>query len=173
LGYIVMNFGNMRNLLSLFFLLFACSAFAQQFELMPNGFEPVDIPRPNKTNEKLIEISKEWADVYNKQEHDVYNVTENSLDIDAIKENAFFYRNLGEVFTFHIKYTLHVDFRNETCQLKFTVKEIYTKKTLTKMTVADFFMPDGVLKEDFEEAKPSLEKTANNILKSYVRFIQN
>jgi hypothetical protein len=163
----------MSKFLSVFLLFLTAVVSAQEFVLTPKGFDPVEIPRPNKPTDKLIESAKAWADDYNKQEHDVYNVTENSLDIDARKENAFFYHNLGELFTQHVNYTLRVNFGNETVRLQFIVKDIYTKKTLTKMTVADFFMPDGTLKEDLEEAKPSLEKTANNILKSFARFIQN
>lgn len=163
----------MKNFFVIFLFLLAVTVSAQQFELTPSGFEVIEIPRPNKTNEKLIESAKDWSSVYNKQEHDEYNVTSNSLDIDAMKDNAFFYRNVGETFTHRIKYTLRVNFTNESVRLQFIVKEIYSKKTLLKMTTSDFFLPDGSTKEDMDEAKVSLEKTANNVLLSFARFIQN
>lgn len=163
----------MKTCFASFLFLVAIAVSAQQAELTPSGFEPIEIPRPHKTNEKLIEAARDWSAVYNKQGHDEYNVTSNSLDIDATKDNAFFYRNVGETFTQRIKYTLHVDFTDESVRLQFSVKEIYSKKTLLKMTTADFFLPDGRTKEDMEEAKLSLEKTANNILLSFARFIQN
>jgi hypothetical protein len=158
-------------ILSLFIFSVAVSLAQPKLELTPNGFPPIEIPKPNKTPEKLIEASKGWADYYNKKEHDVYDVTENSFSIDAMKENAFFYRNLGETFQFRIKYTLKVEFLEKALRLSFIVKEIYTKQTLTKTTVSDFFTPDGKLKDDYEEAKPSLERTANDIAKSYADFI--
>ena len=160
------------KLLSLLLLLVTPAIFAQQFELTPNGFDAVEIPRPNRTNEKLIELTKAWADYYHKQGHDVYNVTANSIDIDAFKDNAFFYHNLGELFTHRIKYTMRFSFTEQTCRVRFIVKEIYAKKTLLKMTPADFFTPDGLLKDDMDEAKISLEKTANNALISFAKFIQ-
>lgn len=160
----------MKKLLPIF-LLVASAAFAQ-FELTPNGFDIVEIERPRKTNEKLIEATKNWAYQYNKHGHDAYNVTGNSIDIDAFKDNAFFYHNLGELFTHRIKYTMRFTFTDEVCRVQFIVKEIYNKKTLLKMTPADFFTPDGALKEDMDEAKASLEKTANNALISFAKSIQ-
>ena len=139
--------------------------------MTPNGFAPIEITRPFKTNEKLIEASKAWADSYNRVENDIYDVTTNSLSIDALKNNAFYYRNVGETFNHRIRYTLQVIFGENTCTLQFIVKEIYAKKSLTTLTVADFFAPDGRLKEDYEEVKPSLELTANNIVRSYINFI--
>lgn len=158
----------------LFILIATTLSFAQEKpELTPNGFAPIVISRPDKTTEKLIEASKAWADSYIKDEHDVYDVTENSLSIDARRENAFFYRNLGETFKYTIRYTLKVSFEDKTCVLTFAVKDIYANRTLTKTTVADFFAPDGRLKEDYEEVKPSLEITAGKILRSYANFISN
>jgi hypothetical protein len=161
------------RLLVFFFFFIVTAATAQQFELTPNGFDAVELSRPARTNEKLIEMTKGWADFYHKQGHDVYNVTANSLDIDAFKDNAFFYHNLGELFTHRIKYTMRINFGEEVCRIQFIVKEIYAKKTLIKMTPSDFFAPDGTLKEDMDEAKTSLEKTANNTLNSFSKFILN
>lgn len=142
--------------------------------MTPRGFEPIAFTTPNKTNDKLIDAAKNWADYYNKKGYDVYDVTENSLSIDAWKDNAYFYRNLGERYNYNIKYTLKVLFNTDrTCTLTFFVKEVYAKTVLTKTTVADFFTPDGKLKEDFEEVKPSLENTANRIVKSFSEFIAN
>lgn len=151
----------------------AQAVFAQQFELTPNGFDAVEITRPNRTNEKLIELTKAWADYYHRHGHDAYNVTANSIDIDAFKDNAFFYHNLGELFTHRIRYTMRFNFTDEVCRVRFIVKEIYVKKTLIKMTPADFFTPDGMLKDDMDEAKASLEKTANNALASFAKFISD
>jgi hypothetical protein len=159
--------------LCFFFLLLACGVSAQQFELTPTGFDAVELARPNRSNEKLIEMTKGWADYYFKDGHDVYNVTANSLDIDAFKDNAFFYHNVGELFSHRIKYTMRINFDKDVCRIRFIVKEIYMKKTLMKMTPADFFMPDGLLKDDMDEAKASLEKTANNALVSFSKFILN
>ncbi|HLA56969.1 MAG TPA: hypothetical protein VK623_12765 [Flavobacterium sp.] len=160
-------------ILSLFILSAGISLAQPKLELTPNGFAPIEIPKPNKAPEKIIEASKGWADYYNKKEHDVYDVTDNSLSIDAMKDNAFFYRNLGETYQYRIKYTLKVEFLEKTLRLSFIVKEIYTKQTLTKTTVSDFFTPGGKLKGDFEEVKPSLERTANDIINSFANFIQN
>lgn len=164
------------KLLPAFLLLFAITfATAQQKpELTPQGFAPIEFKAPNKPQQKLIEAAKSWAAYYNKKGYDVYDVTENSLSIDALKEYAYFYRSLGERYDYNIVYTLKVVFREDkTYALTFLVKEIYAKQSLTKTTVADFFTPDGKLKEDFEEAKPSLENTAEKIVNSFSRFIVN
>jgi len=159
-------------------LLFFCigTTFSQTkyAELTPQGFAPVTFETPNKTNEKLIEAARGWADYYNKKGYDVYDVTENSLKIDAWRENGYFTRSLGERYDFNIKYTLLIDFQaDKKYTLTFILKEVYNKTVLSKTTVADFFTPDGKLKEDFEEVKPSLEATANRIMKSFADFIDN
>ena len=159
------------------FLLFFSITFAtaqQKPELTPQGFAPIEFQTPNKPPQKLIEAAKAWAAYYNKRGYDVYDVTENSLSIDALKEYAYFYRNLGERYDYNIVYTLKVVFgEDKTYALTFLVKEIYAKQALTKTTVADFFTPDGKLKEDFEEVKPSLENTVEKIVNSFSRFIVN
>lgn len=140
-------------------------------ELTPAGFSPVEIPRPSMPNEKLIDLAKAWAPFYNKDGYDVYDVTPTSVTIDGIKNNAFYYRNLGEVFQHRIKYTLKAEFSATTCTMTLTVGDIYANSNVTTMTVSDFFTPDGRLKEDYEEVRPSLEKTAQNILRSFAAFI--
>lgn len=60
---------------------------------------------------------------------------------------------------------------NQKYTLTFIVKEIYIDNVLLKTTVADFFTSEGKLKEDYKDVKPSLESTANRIIKSYINFI--
>ena len=164
----------MKNFTFLFLILFNSVCFAQdKFELTPTGLNPVEISRPSKTNEQLIETARAWADSYNRREYDIYDVTENSISIDGMKDNAFYYRNVGETYSFRIKYGLKLTFGTNSITMTYFVKEIYQKKTLIKSTIADYFTSDGELKEDFEDVKPSLEQTANNLLKSYLASYAN
>lgn len=145
-----------------------------KLELTPQGFQPLEIKTPNKPLDKLIELSKSWAPYYNKNGYDVTEVTENSLTIDARNENAYYYYNVGVKYNCDIKYSLKIVFKEDKkYSLTFTVKEIYAENVVTKTNVSDFFTPDGKLKDDFRDVKPSLEKTVNNIVKSYVKFISN
>ena len=163
----------MKNPLTIIVLLFASILWAQpKVEMTPRGFDPIELPTPNIKLEKLIQNSKAWAAFYNKNGYDVYNVTENSLAIDGLIENAYFYRNLGETYSYNIKYTLTIVFKdNKKYTATFAVKEIYAKDVLVKTTIADFFTPVGNLKEDFKDVKPSLERTASKLIKSYADFI--
>jgi len=156
-----------------FLLLFSPAIFAQQLTLTATGFEPVSFPRPVMTDDKIVEAVKSWADAYNKREHDVFNVTSNSLEVDAMKDNAFFYHNLGELYSYNIKYNLKISFDAKQVWVAFGVKEIYTKQTLLKTTVADFFDPDGRLKEDFDEVKPSLEETADKVVSALAKYLRD
>lgn len=163
----------MKKLLPIFFLFFSWICFSQEpVELTPNGFPSVTFTKPNIPLENLIEASRSWALSHNKNGADVYDVTSNSLKIDALRKNAFYYYNLGERYTFDIKYTLAVEFEDTNYTLKFIVKEIYTDNKLIKSTLADYFTPDGKLKEGFEEIKPSLDITVNKLLNSFASFLQ-
>lgn len=163
----------MKKLLSLFFFFSCFIAFSQErIALTPNGFPTVTITKPNIPLENLIDASKSWALSYNKNGADVYEVTLNTLKIDALKKGAFHYYSLGERYTFDIKYSLAVEFGDVNYTLKLTVKEIYTDDKPIKSTLADYFTPEGKIKEGFEEIKPSLEITVNKIISSFATYIQ-
>jgi len=163
----------MKKLLTIFCCFYCCFAFSQEkIALSPNGFPTVTVAKPNIPLENLIEASKSWASSYNKNGADVYEVTTNSLKIDALRKGAFAYYSLGERYNFDIKYTLAVEFGDANYTLKLTVKEIYTDDKLIKSTLADYFTSEGKLKEGFEEIKPSLEITVNKLISSFAAFMQ-
>jgi len=157
--------------IALLFCVFISSA-QPKLEMTPQGFKPVEMDTPNKSLHKLLQLSKTWAANYNKKGYDVFDVTENSLTIEALSENAYYYWNLGVKYSYDIKYTLKIVFEeNQKYTLTFTVKEIHTNAVQAKTTIADFFTPEGNLKEDFKDVQPSLENTVNQIVKSYTNFI--
>ena len=162
----------MKKIFLLLFLLAGAFAWSQaKVELTPAGFAAVEIPRPGKPMEDLMALADDWGYFYNKKGHDTYDVTANSLTIDAMRKNAFYFMNVGQQIVFKIKYSLKVEFLDNKCVLKFTVKEIYNNDKLIQSTIADYFTSDGKLKDDYEEVKPSLEKTANDILQSFTDYI--
>lgn len=157
--------------ISLLFFITFCSA-QTKLELTPQGFLPLELKSPNKPLEQLIEASKSWAGYFNKIGYDVSEVTENSLTIEARDENAYHYWNIGVKYNCDIVYSLKIAFaQNNTYTLKISVKEIYAKNVLLKTTTTDFFTPEGKVKDDFRDAKPSLETTINKIVNSYIKFI--
>lgn len=171
--FIVTKFKKMKTLLTICCIFFCCFTFSQEvIELTSNGYPTVTITKPSIPLENLIDASKSWALNYNKNGADVYEVTSNSLKIDAFRQNAFHYYSLGERYTFDIKYTLAVEFGDSNYTLKFTVKEIYTDGKLIKSNIGDYYTPEGKLKEGFAEIKPSLDSTVNKILNSFAAFLQ-
>lgn len=156
----------------LFFWIVISSA-QTKLELTPKGFAPLEIDMPNQPVNKLIERSKEWAYSYYFQKGcDIFDVTTNSLTIEAPYENAYHYWNLGVKYTFDIKYNLKIVFgENKKYTLTFIVEEIYMDRVPIKTTVTNFFTSEGKLKDDFKDAKPSLEISVNKIIKSYINFI--
>lgn len=157
--------------ITLFFWIVVSTA-QTKLELTPKGFTPLEIEMPNQPIHKLIEQSKEWASYYNEKGSDVFAVTENSLTIEARYENGYYSWNLAVKYNFDIKYSLKIVFgENQKYTLTFIVKEIYMDRVPLKTTATDFFTSEGKLKDDFKDAKPSLESTANKIIKSYINFI--
>jgi len=165
----------MKVLLKILLLILPFVGTAQiEMVMTPQGFTPMEFATPDKPSDKLIQSAKSWAAYYNKKGYDTYDITENSLSIDGFKENAYFYRNLGETYDYHIRYKLKIVFGNDKkYALTFAVKEVYAKDVLIRTTISDFFTPSGNLKEDFKEVKPSLENTAENIVNSFVTYLQN
>lgn len=140
-----------------------------QMDLMPSGFSPVEAVMPNATMVNLIETAKGWAYNYNKKGADVYEITTNSLKIDATKDNAFYYLNRGQKYVFGIKYTLVVVFGEASYKVSFVVKEIYAKdKKPMQSKLEDYFTSEGKVKEDYTEMLPSLEYTAEQIVGNFL-----
>lgn len=164
----------MKKHLITLLLLCAIPAFSQiNLELQPQGFPSVTIKRPPVPEDKLIEAVRNWVATYNEKNQYGYDITEVSnagMTIDAYKRNAFYYRNRGELYQHRIRYTMRLEF-GETIKIQFSVKEVYAQKNLTTLQVSDFFLPDGRLKDDYLDAKPSLEKTTNSILNNFVDFM--
>lgn len=162
----------MKNFLKLLLFFGILTTQAQsKIELTPQGFPSVEINAPQRPLEELIDASKAWAPYFNKIGYDITEVTTNSMLIEAKYENAYHYYNVGVKYNCDIRYSLKIAFADGKCAMKFTVKEIYGENQLLKTTVADFFTADGKVKDDFRDAKPSLENTANRILKSFANFI--
>lgn len=156
---------------TVFFWISICSA-QTKLELTPQGFLPLEIKTPNQTIDQLLQVSKSWAYYYNKNGAAVFDVTENSLTIEARVVNAFYYYNFGVKHNHDIVYKLKIVFEeNKKYKLSISVKEIYAENVQLKTTTADFFTADGKLKDDFRDAEPSLENTVNRIVNSYIKFI--
>ncbi|MEO5777825.1 MAG: hypothetical protein ABIQ27_13045 [Flavobacterium sp.] len=155
--------------------LFFCIAISPaqiKLEITPQGLIPLELKTPNRPIDQLLQTSKSWAPYYNKNGFDVSEVTLNSLTIEAKVENAFYSYNVGVKYNHDIRYKLEIEFNeNQTYSLRISVKEIYAENVLMKTTLADFFTAEGKLKDDFKDAKPSLENTLNRVLNSYVNFV--
>ena len=171
--YLCYKHKTMKRLFSLLLIFSICQIWAQTVsEMTPQGFTPLTFKTPEKQPEKLIETSKTWAGYYNKDGYDVTDVTENSLTVTALKKTACYYYNLGVRYDFNVRYTMKIVFNSDkTFTVAFSANEFYAGEVLAKSTVPDFFTPDGKLKSDFRDVKPTLEATADRIIKSYVSFI--
>lgn len=165
----------MKLLLQLFLIFFTISNYAQiKVEVTQNGIEPNSYTEkiPPMTDERFIELSQIWAPEFSRGNSNITEVTSNSLTIDAFRDNAFLYRNKGETFLHNIKYQLKVTKNGDSYTASFKILEIYARKVLLKSTISDYFLPNGNLKEGFEEVKPSLERSLNIILNSYDRYLK-
>ncbi len=167
----------MKNLWIVLLIFSAWKGNCQQpLELAPGGFESVTFEKPEITSDKFIESVRSWAASFyenNSYGFDIYDVSDATISIDGSKENAFFYRNRGEEFFHRIKYTIKVELLSNSYRVKFYVREIYTRKNLLELTPADFFNSEGKLKEDYLDAKPSLEKSVNSIVNSLADYIDS
>lgn len=161
-----------------FILFFTASfvAYAQtpKLVLQPGGFDAVSVTIPSTANEKLIELSKNWATQYKrrKQGIDVSNVSANSMLITGFKKNAFFYSNKGETFYHKIKYDMHLTFNNNSYTVQFNVSDIYIDDdVLLEYKLPDYFTSEGNLKDGYNTLKTSLEDTVNDMITSHYNFI--
>lgn len=167
----------MQKFTLLLLLLTSCLWAQPSLELTPAGFEPVEVTISALPNEKLIELTKSWAAELNrrlKSRYDITDVTENSLTITGYKKNAFLIRNKGETFDYAIGYTMKLSFSRNSYTLRFIVNDIYTDQDrLVQYKIPDYFNSAGELKDGYDELKPTLEKTVNDLALSHYNFIMN
>lgn len=155
-------------------LLFSTVGLHAQFELAPSGFNTVALERPNLSDEALMEAVRSWMVneyQHNEYGYDVYDEQPNGLTWSAQMPHAFFYRNRGEEHFHRIKYECNLRFDNRQIQLDFRVVEIYTARQVTQLTTGAFFNQQGILKDDYRDAKPSLERNVNRLLRSFTAFM--
>lgn len=157
-----------------FFLLFFSTVFAQtQVELTPSGFSPNPVSEkiPAMTNERFMDLTRLWIEEFTRGTGTVSELTANSLTLDAYRDNAFYFTNLGETYYFKVRYQMKIAKNGNTYTASLQVTQIQNTRSVLESTLADYFLPDGTLKEGFEQVKPSMEKTANIILGSFYRYI--
>jgi hypothetical protein len=165
----------MKRILQFLLIFSAFANYAQiKVEVTPNGINPNPVQEtlPDMSDERFIELSQIWASEFSRGEYDITEVTANSLTIDAFRDNAFLYRNKGETFLHNVKYQLKIEKTRSGYTSSFKILEIHAKKVILQSTIADYFLPNGNLKEGFEEVKPSLERSINIILNSYDRYLK-
>ena len=167
----------MPRLLCLVMLLPAIAFGQPSLQLEPSGFALVTVSIPTTLNEKLIDLTRAWAQEYNrrnKQGYDVLDVTDNTLTISSYKKNACYYRDRGESFNLSVNYTMQFTFSENSYTLAFTVTDIFADNDkLLEYKIPDYFTPEGRLKEGYDELDNSLEKNVNDIARSHYNFLVN
>ena len=147
-------------------------------QVSQSGYAPIDVNIPSTSNDKLIELTKQWALERERTSpdrgkgSDITGVTANSITVSGYKRNAFLYRNLGETFEHRIDYAMKIIFKENSYNLTFTVTQIYTDSDVpVKSNIADYFTSDGTLKEGYTEFDKSLNRTVNDMVQSHYNFI--
>jgi hypothetical protein len=167
----------MHRLLCLFLLLPVMAAAQLALELEPSGFPPVTVTIPSTLNEKLVDLTRAWAQEYNRRNdrgYDFLDVTDNSITVSSYKKNAFFYRDRGQSFNLSINYTMQLTFSESSYTLAFTVTDIFADNDkLLEYHIPDYFTSEGKLKEGYDELDTSLEKNVNDIARSHYNFLIN
>lgn len=166
----------MKCFLLSFMLLITCVLQAQppKLVLTPGGFDPVKVTVPQTPNEKLVELTKQWAAKANQNyDVDLTEVTGNSLTVTSYRNNGFLYRSKGETHEHRIKYQMKFSFSGDFYTVTFSVPEIYNDGILLKYTLPNYFDSNGNIKEGYTDLKPSMENTANALVNSHYNFIVN
>lgn len=166
----------MKRLLYISILLITCVLHSQppKLVLTPGGFDPVRVSIPQAPNDKLVDMTREWAAEANRNyDVDITDVTGNSLTVTSYRNNGFYYRSKGETYMHRIKYQMKFSFSGNFYTVTFSVPEIYNDDVLIKYTLPDYFDSKGNIKEGYTDLKPSIENTANTLVNSHYNFILN
>jgi hypothetical protein len=155
-----------------------CIAYGQPpaAEVSRNGIAPITTSIPTLLPERFISITKSWAQAFTRPKggYDASNVSSNTITISAFEKNGFSYQNTGERIDNKIRYSLVITFTPNSYTVQFVVDDIYGDNNIAlTYKLADYYKPDGSLKDGYEGLETSLEATINDIVQSHYSYIVN
>jgi hypothetical protein len=143
-------------------------------EITINGVKPVSVSLPNLDIAMIYKKSLEWVEKSfdNPQEILIKSTDNQSIQIQSFQKDAFYYMGFGFKNEFDMVYTLEIDIQVNEVTLRFIPGQFSSGGQNAPFTTELFFENDGSVNWQCKEAKPSLEKTMNEIGNSWLDFVK-
>jgi len=168
---------NMKIVFSLIFVLISTLSHSQKmtnFELTKEGVKPVNIKLGNLGAKIIYKKTMDWVQENYSNPSAVLksNIENKTIRIEDLKRNAWFYMGFGFKNEFDMEYSFQVDIQDNKVKLTFTPKQFWNGDEKAPFSYDLFFTNDGRVDWQWKDAKPSMDKTMNDIglsLLSYIR----
>ncbi len=147
-----------------------------KFVLTKDGVEPIVVQFDSMSAPVLYAKAYKWVQKSYKNPEKVLktNLQGEEIRVEAYKEGAFFYKQFGKPYYFDIEYSFTIQLKDKKIRLIYTPSQIWTSLSSRALfSYSSFFKKTGELKDVYRDAKPSMEQTMNDLVKSLCDYLNN
>lgn len=144
------------------------------FELTRDGVKPIQISLENMSPQQIYTKTLAWVEKNYENPQEVLKATieSKSIKIAGFKALAWYYMGFGFKHEFDMDYTLQIDIQDNEVTLTFTPGKFSSGGQEAPFTSEIFFDYTGEVDWQYKDAKPSMEKTMNEIASSLIAYLK-
>ena len=145
------------------------------FELTKEGVAPITLHFNNQKASQIYKKTINWVYENYPDFKEVLktNIENKTIQIESYQEKAWYYNGFGFKNEFDMEYSLQVDIQDNEIKLTFTPGQFWvTRQEKAAFDYHFLFDNTGKISWEYKEAKPSMEKTMNDIGTSLVNYIK-
>ena len=174
-AYISVKFMIMKKLfLGLFVTLMSLSINSQELKIGPSGVKEPVIFEFDLTQNEIYKKSLNWVQETYKNPDKVLkaNIENEKIRLDGYATNAWWCKSLGIIQTYNMNYTVEISFKEGRCRFSYTIGQMYTSDGQRLLySCKAFYKSSGDVRKVHLSSVSSLEKTINDLAKSYQDYI--
>lgn len=161
----------MKAFLVTVMLLVATHLFSQsipKFELTKSGVQSVEVIIDSSNTKEIYQKALKWVnETFEKPKSVITRDQKNKyLRINGFRKNAWLYKSQDKVEIIDMEYSFSIAIKDKKVRLRFSIGQFWSENKKTIYDYTAFFNNTGEIKEDYTDAKQSLENSMNEIASS-------
>jgi hypothetical protein len=169
----------MKKLFSMIVIVALTTTLAQaqdktNFDLTKDGVKPITVKLSGMSAKVIYQKTMDWVkENYNNPKEVIKSNIENkTILIESFKEKAWYYMGFGFKNEFGMDYAFQIDMKENKATLTFTPKQFWNEKEKAPFSYDMFFDYTGKVDWQYKDAKPSMDKTMNDIGTSLLTYLK-
>ena len=167
----------MKKILLILGILISNLTFGQELPnliITPSGVEPIVVIVEGKTATEMYNKSIDWINETYENPNEVIKakIENKKIRINGLSKGAWRY-TAGIKVVFSVGYSIEISFKDGRYKFEYNINNFYNDSNNGEKMGESYlnFYKKGKVRKYYTESIPSLEKTINNISKSYYNYI--